>query len=145
MVAKLLDQITYYIRHFRKHVICQTLWCHPFHWQFDIHMLCETIIFLGTYVHWQAKVCNLYDHIKVNPACIRDIIMIIIIMDNKKPYMQFLAARSLWTTFSLVRYSIPLATCRHMSISLFLMNTTYQDVENLSMNIYNYYRELAVL
>ena len=44
--------------------------------------------------------------------------------------MQFLAARSLWTTFSLARYSIPLATCRHMSISLFLMNSTYQDVEN---------------
>jgi len=28
-------------------------------------------------------------------------------------YMQFLAARSLCTTFCKARYSIPLATCKH--------------------------------
>ena len=34
-------------------------------------------------------------------------------------YMQFLAARSLCTTLCSVRYSIPLAIWRHMSINLF--------------------------
>ena len=38
-------------------------------------------------------------------------------------YMQFLAARSLWTSFLLAKYSIPLATCRHMSISFDVTST----------------------
>ena len=33
------------------------------------------------------------------------------------PYMQFLAAKSLWITRFPARYSIPLATCKHISNS----------------------------
>ena len=36
-------------------------------------------------------------------------------------YMQFLAARSLWMIPSPARYSIPLATCKHIPISRFLV------------------------
>ena len=40
-------------------------------------------------------------------------------------HMQFLAARSLWTIFFPAKYSIPLATCKHMSISCFVANLIY--------------------
>jgi uncharacterized membrane protein len=40
-------------------------------------------------------------------------------------YMQFLAAKSLCTTFMLARYSIPLATWIHISISCLRTISTY--------------------
>ena len=38
--------------------------------------------------------------------------------------MQFLAARSRWV-FMLARYSIPLATCKHMSVNRFVSAKIY--------------------
>jgi len=38
--------------------------------------------------------------------------------------MQFLAAKSRWTSFIEARYCIPFAICKHMSISLMLVWNT---------------------
>ena len=45
-------------------------------------------------------------------------------LDETLPtYMQFLAAKSLWISLLLAKYSIPLATWMHMSTSLFLTSS----------------------
>ena len=51
-------------------------------------------------------------------------------------YMQFLAARSLWTTRLLARYSIPLATCRHISSNFFSTDTYKQNINVPSFSLY---------
>ena len=56
---------------------------------------------------------------------------------NKFPYniayMQFLAAMSRCTTLLLAKYSIPLATCKQISINL-------QETDTYNKMIYQYYQ-----
>ena len=55
-------------------------------------------------------------------------------------HMQFLAARSLCMKFLLLRYSIPLAICRHTSSNSFLAESTCTHTER-TMKVYRGFTE----
>ena len=63
--------------------------------------------------------------IMLNDCCLQ---VNIIMLTLELAHMQFLAARSRCTNFCSARYSIPLATCRHMPTSLFVMSDTWTNI-----------------
>ena len=81
----------------------------PLDWEFDYVLLILPEVVLGR-VHCfsQPKVSNFDDKVYIYPVEVSQGIQFIIW--KKKTYMQFLAAKSLWTTLLLARYSIPFAT-----------------------------------
>ena len=123
-----IEALTYNIRFFRKYTIRQTFWSHPHYRQLSAHVACEATVILGSSVHRQTKVCNFDYHIHADPI-MSQWSLCDYLNQLDLTYMQFLAARSLWTIFSSERYSIPLATCKHMSSSHFLMVDTYHEIK----------------
>ena len=120
--------LSYHIWFLGENTILQTLWSQPPDWKLDICKLILTKVLLCPSAFRKAKVSNFNDKIHINPIfehvwldmgfnqlakCVKWL-----------THMQFLAAKSLCTTFMTVRYSIPLAICKHMSINCFSTSFT---------------------
>ncbi len=105
----------YHITFLSENVLCHCFKAHPFHWQFSSITSHGILVFIIQF-SCQTKVCNFHHQIVIQPEDnqrVQNTLTKDFVVDQNgiilTTYMQFLAAKSLWTIFISVRYAIPFA------------------------------------